>query len=205
MGNNNNNNNNNENNRIKTVILIVGISIIVLVSFMITPTDGKIYDSKYTFKATLTGKEEVPQVDTGGIGTAVFQLDGDTMKSQISVLNTGKVMEVHIHSGKKGENGDVIVNLYKSKDISKYINDNLANTTAVSSNNIQKSSSFSASRTFNDSDLTGPMEGKIMQDLTKTMQANEVYVDVHTKDYPTGEIRGQVIPEISTETGFQNK
>jgi CHRD domain len=42
------------------------------------------------------------------------------------------------------------------------------------------------------SSLTGPMKGKTLADLKTAMANGDTYVNVHTKDHPKGEIRGQI-------------
>ena len=45
---------------------------------------------------------------------------------------------------------------------------------------------------ISDSKLEGPLKGMQISDLTKLMEDNNTYVNVHTKQNPNGEIRGQV-------------
>ena len=42
------------------------------------------------------------------------------------------------------------------------------------------------------SKLEGPLKGKQISDLTKLIEDNDAYVNVHTKQNPNGEIRGQI-------------
>ncbi|WHZ11428.1 MAG: hypothetical protein OJF60_001867 [Burkholderiaceae bacterium] len=46
------------------------------------------------------------------------------------------------------------------------------------------------------SDPTSPMTGQatLSPDEAKMFEAGDMYINVHTKDHPTGEIRGQVMP-----------
>lgn len=41
-------------------------------------------------------------------------------------------------------------------------------------------------------DLVGPLKGKSIQKLFKLMEQGRAYINVYTKTYPEGEIRGQV-------------
>jgi CHRD domain len=45
---------------------------------------------------------------------------------------------------------------------------------------------------MSDSKLEGPLKGMQISDLTKLMEDNNTHVNVHTKQNPNGEIRGQV-------------
>ena len=67
------------------------------------------------FTAKLSGKNEVPPKVTKATGTAEFTLssDGKTMTYKVDVKDIDKVTMVHIHQGKAGENGPVVVTLFK--------------------------------------------------------------------------------------------
>jgi CHRD domain len=67
----------------------------------------------------------------------------------------------HIHSGKKGENGDVVVVLFKSDTPTGPMNGTLAQ------------------GNFTAADLKGPMAGKTIQDLVTAMKNGETYANVH--------------------------
>jgi len=85
------------------------------------------------------------------------------------------VTAAHIHSGKTGANGPILVTLFKTESpSSKPING------ILTSGNITNT------------DLEGPMAGKTLIDLTKAMELGETYVNVHSEEYPNGEIRGQI-------------
>ena len=153
------------------------------------------------YNATLTGSQQVPPVKTNGIGTASFELldDNKTLHYQINVLDVPKITGIHIHQGKSGENGDVIVNLYNSKENIFQNENKIENETKLSQ--IQSSSvtingntqsSLIASGTINDSDIKGPLLGKNISDLITLMQTKDTYVNVHSESYPDGAIRGQI-------------
>jgi hypothetical protein len=70
-----------------------------------------------TFRATLSGNEEVPPINTQATGSATFTVttDKNSMSYRIHVINIDKVTTAHIHSGKIGQNGPVVVTLFQSK------------------------------------------------------------------------------------------
>jgi hypothetical protein len=45
---------------------------------------------------------------------------------------------------------------------------------------------------FTEAELIGPLAGKTLDDLLIAIQENRAYVNVHTEQYPAGEIRGQL-------------
>lgn len=184
-------------------IIFIGC-IFIFASVLIISTIGNNYGLVHAqenteFTATLSGKELVPPVKTDGTGVANFKVSQSSLNYQINVLNAGTITTIQIHSGAVGTNGDVLVTLSKSKDnhanlfgdgsklseLSPKISD-IPSTT-------QRSSSFSASGNVQASDLTGPLAGKTINDLVSAMQSGNTYVNVHTEEYPNGELRGQII------------
>ena len=144
------------------------------------------------FTATLSGKEVVPPVKTGGTGMANFEVAEDSLSYQVNILNTAKVTSVQIHKGTAGTNGDAIATVFKPKDNGGNLIDDMPKISDISSIT-QRSSSFSFSGNIDESALTGPMKGKTISDLVLAMQSGETYVVVHTEDYPKGELRGQIL------------
>ena len=68
------------------------------------------------FTAKLSGKDEVPSKDIKATGTAEYTLsrDGKTMTYKVDIKDIDKITMAHIHQGKIGENGPVIVTLFKA-------------------------------------------------------------------------------------------
>jgi hypothetical protein len=119
-----------------------------------------------TFTAKLSGKDEVPPVNTQATGTAQFQLssDGKEINYDLTTTNLNGFMMAHIHQGKSGENGQPIttpLQMGKGKITS--------------------------------SDLHGPLAGKQISDLVDLMKNGGAYVNVHTQQNQNGEIRGQIM------------
>lgn len=149
------------------------------------------------YNATLSGNQQVPPVKTNGIGTASFELldDNKTLHYQITALDVPNITGIHIHQGKTGENGDVIVNLYHyNGNIFQNVNETKLSQIDSSSVTIngKTQSSLIASGTINNSDLKGPLLGKNISDLITLMQSKNTYVNVHSESHPDGEIRGQI-------------
>jgi hypothetical protein len=65
-------------------------------------------------KAHLTGKSEVPAADSDGSGRAEIRLNAKKGKVcyEITTKNINGASAAHIHAGKKGVNGDVLVPLF---------------------------------------------------------------------------------------------
>jgi hypothetical protein len=127
-------------------------------------------------RANLSGENEVPPVDTTATGTAEFNVSSDakTVSYKVNVKDINKVTMAHIHQGKNGENGPVVVTLFKSATPSGPMNGELAKGDATASK------------------LEGPLKGKQISDLIKIMEDGNAYTNVHTEQNPELEIRGQI-------------
>jgi CHRD domain-containing protein len=125
------------------------------------------------FTADLSGDDELPPVDTNATGIATFQSNGNTMNYQLSVSDLNNVTAAHIHRGDSDHNGKVVVNLYNNK--SKGPQNGLLSQGTITASN-----------------LIGPLAGHPLSDLIDIMDNGTAYVNAHTKDFPLGEIRGQV-------------
>ena len=133
------------------------------------------------FTAKLTGQDEVPPKDTKATGNFEMELsaDGTISNYVLNVANIGDVTLAHIHQGEKGINGPIIVTLYKS-----------ANPSGTSNGILSQGKVFSKL-------FEGPFAGKYITDLIKLISDGKAYVNVHTKQNPQGEIRGQLSNAVS--------
>jgi hypothetical protein len=163
---------------LSAVTILVTASVLILASTTIMTNVPKAFATTEAFVATLAGDKEVPPVDTNATGSAGFsQPHLSNMSFGIQVNDIEKVTAAHIHQGQEGENGPVIVTLFKA--------DNDTGTGPVNGQLVNGSIS-------NDM-LEGPLEGKSVEvDLAKVIQDGEAYVNVHTTGNPDGEIRGQI-------------
>ena len=143
------------------------------------PTDKKLHEEKkknVDFAAILTGREEVPVVDTLDTALATFQSreEKEDLKYSVKVTDTDKIKEVHIDIGKPVEKANVVAELYKSKTPSCEVMGNLCE------------------GNINSQQLKGPLKGKNTQELIKKMEKGEAYVDIVTEDNPNGKVRGKI-------------
>jgi hypothetical protein len=158
-----------------TAILTLVCSISIINSSDIMPNLLNVYATLAQFNIELTGNEEVPPVQTDATGSAQFTAPHfDNIGYSINVSNIDKVTAAHIHSGKQGENGPIVVTLFKAETPSSEAINGI-----LTSGNITNAN------------LEGPMAGKTLTDLTQSMELGETYVNVHSQDHPNGEIRGQ--------------
>lgn len=127
------------------------------------------------FNATLEGSQQVPPVNTTARGQAVIKFleNKNAVSYRLSLRNIQRMFQAHIHMGRRGTNGPVIAPMFNG---SPGISVNQANIMG----------------TITQSELTGPLEGRTIEDLVAEMEAGNTYVNVHTEPNPDGEIRGQI-------------
>jgi hypothetical protein len=133
--------------------------------------------------AVLTGAQEVPPVETDGIGFSFVLpvVRGHVLFYSLSVfgLPVEDVQQSHIHIGPAGENGPVVAFLYEAgDDIPR----------ACQSRPVP----CLARGALTAADLVGPLAGQPMTALAEEIAAGNAYVNVHTVAVPSGEIRGQL-------------
>jgi len=158
---------------VKTFLMIMP-----LVSFI------NIFADDNRFSTPLTGMEEVPPVNTNSTGIALFALVNNNINFKINVTNMENIIAAHIHSGEFGQNGDIIVPLFKPATPIDVLNGTLVEgkVTGV--------------------DLQGPIKGKTINDLVQLINNTKTYVNIHTEQYPNGEIRGQITSINATNFGI---
>jgi hypothetical protein len=133
-----------------------------------------------TFVAPSSGAQEVPPNDSLARGQAIFRLsaDGDELHYRLIVANLHNVTQAHIHLAPVGVNGPVVAWLYPSAPPAQMIPG--------------RSSGVLATGTITGTDLVGPLAGHDLSALIEAMEAGDTYVNVHTSQFPPGEVRGQI-------------
>jgi hypothetical protein len=131
---------------------------------------------KRSFKAELSGEEEVPPVKTKARGKATFKLSkgGDELTYLVTLKNIEDVTAAHIHQGQKGKNGPPVAPLFVEPKKPAIMG------TLYSEGRM---------RAY---ELIGPLKGKSLQSLVQMIEAGDAYVNVHTIKHPEGELRGQI-------------
>ena len=130
--------------------------------------------SEQKFIAKLSGKEEVPSNKSPSAGLAWVKITGDKIGYEVNVTDMDKVNAAHIHLAKIGKNGPIVLTLFKGGP-TEQVNGTVGEANVTASN------------------LEGPMKGKDLLDLVTAMKNGTTYVNVHTTDFPDGEIRGQLM------------
>jgi hypothetical protein len=130
------------------------------------------------FRTNLSGSAEVPPVATRARGQAIFQVADDAIGYRLIVANIENVTQAHIHIAPPGANGPVAVWLFPAAPPATLVPG--------------RSQGILAEGTITAADLVGPLEGGALEDLVAEIRSGNAYVNVHTSQYPPGEIRGQI-------------
>ena len=133
---------------------------------------NSVFAQEQKFTATLSAQEEVPPTNSQATGMSESTAAGGGIEYAIDASNIQGVTAGHIHSGKQGENGPVIVTLLKNES---------------PANEVSETGSITADK------LEGSMAGQQLSDLVTAMSNGETYVNIQTESYRTNrEIRGQI-------------
>jgi hypothetical protein len=121
----------------------------------------------------------VPPIKTNAKGQAIFKISEDdrtrSLLFKIALEEIDDVTVAHIHLGKEGENGPVVVTLFGP--LAKAVSIEGAVLTGIITRD----------------DLEGPLVGRSLSALYREICREKTYVNVHTLQHPDGEIRGQIV------------
>ena len=181
----------------ETIVKSLSWSFAVLTILLLCSVSAAVAPST-TFTATLSGKNEVPAVDTPATGSATFELsqDGAALNYTLSVSNVSDVTMAHIHIGAPGAKGEHVAPLYPEPTgapmggMSNGMNDAVPSQSNMASP--KRMNGVIAKGTIHASDLGGSLQGKTIADLVAAIKSGNAYVNVHTKAHADGEIRGQI-------------
>jgi hypothetical protein len=130
------------------------------------------------FATSLDGLQEVPVRRIGGTGRAEIQLNPDgTLGYRLNVANIPEVIAAHIHLGVPGQNGPVVAFLFESA----------SNPVTVGTERQLSAGTIRAADV-----IPRPGFDGTLATLVDRIRRGEAYVNVHTRAFPGGEIRGQL-------------
>ena len=155
------------------IMISVVVSFAATVAIFVTMVTGPTYNSILAFAQqplefviNLNGTEEVPPVQTEATGVAEITPGLDSIAYSINATNIEGVTAGHVHLGAPGENGPIVVTLFKYD---------------TPMNEVSENGTITADK------LEGPYAGKQISEIPET----PLYVNIHTEQNPNGEIRGQ--------------
>lgn len=135
-------------------------------------------DDGLEFEAELSGDQEVPPVETEATGEAEFEVNEEftEIKFKLKVKDTTGMLGAagaHIHCAPAGENGPIVVFLAGM----------------VPGGFVDE---FEAEAVLTDANVINDACGSNLLELVDAMLAGNTYVNVHSIDFPAGEVRGQI-------------
>lgn len=173
-----------------SLLLIAGLMLIIASCSKESSEDVKTQESREDshlkkgksvtiFAVHLTGDQEVPPNNSNAVGQAIFHLrnNGTELHYKLIAANIENIAQCHIHLAAAGMNGPVAVWLYPSGPPAQLIpgpfNGVLADGVITSAS------------------LVGPLVGMDLSVLIDHLTSGNAYVNLHTSQFPAGEIRGQ--------------
>jgi hypothetical protein len=144
------------------------VAVVMAVVFMASTASAQ----ELKFNAELTGAQERPTpVETEGEGEAKFETDGTVADFELKWKNlTASAFAAHIHCGGPEEAGPVGVTLFTGS----------------------KGTEGEVEGSFTGADPGNRCGWVTLADVLEAMAAGDTYVNVHSTNFPGGEIRGQV-------------
>jgi hypothetical protein len=138
------------------------------------------------FWSILTGNQQTPPVATDAIGYVGLKFQDDRTRLMYSVHaeHIAKVTAVYLYHIDNMQNGTIVLDLLHSPRELRSI-DKVVDKTPQG----KTKGTVSMGGAISD-DLQGQLKDKSLSDLHKLIDNGTVYVSIHTKDFPNGEIRG---------------
>jgi hypothetical protein len=137
----------------------------------------------YRYWSGLTADRLIPPVNTDARGYVGLKYQDDLSRFVFTVNaeNIGNVTGINVY---ENQNGTMVLDLMKGKRDLKF-DKRIINVTSEG----KMTGTFAAGGTTKDN-LQGELKGKSISDFYNLMVNGSLYVIVHTKDFPNGEIHG---------------
>ncbi len=161
------------------------IALVLPLAVVTSAAPGQAAGQGTTLTAQLRGSEQVPAVQTAGTGQFQGTIVGNkaiTYRLTFAGLSS-RVTMAHIHLGKRGANGGVIVWLCGGggKPSCPATGGSVRGT--ITAADVIALSGAQPAQRVQRGDLPG---------MIRAILSDDTYVNVHTTKYPDGEIRGQI-------------
>jgi hypothetical protein len=144
----------------------------------------------HNHRSHMTGDEEVPPNDSLGQGQTTFQVsrDNQSVSFRLIASNIENITQAHIHCGTAGTNGPVVVWLYPAPPAPPVVTPIPGRHDGVLS-----TGTFTNAHVIPRPDSAACPGGVAnLADVLAKIQSGGAYVNVHTQQFPPGEIRGQI-------------
>ena len=167
--------------------LLLVISVVQLSQLNISNPTVNAAENLDRFWSVITGDQQLPPVTTDALGYVglKFQEDRTTLVYIVNGEHIGKVTAVYLYQMDKGQNGTIVLDLLHSpRELIKGVDKVIVKTPEG-----KTIGTVSLGGATSD-DLQGRLKGKSLSDLHELIVNGTVYVSIHTKDFPNGEIHG---------------
>ena len=168
-------------------LLFFAVSVVAMVQLIYSVSIVYAAENLDRYWSVLTGEQQLPPNDTNALGYVglKFQDDRTRLVYIVNAEHIGKVTAVNLYQTDKGQNGTLVLDLLHSprelmKGVDKVVEKTLEGKTK---------GTISIGGATRD-DLQGQLKGKSLSDLHELIVNGSIYVSIHTKDFPNGEIRG---------------
>lgn len=166
--------------RQKFALAAIGATLVVGACSDEFPEISGLAPARQLFRAALTGTAErpTPVTTTASGASTITILDTNFIRVETLVSTIDSVTQAHIHAGDANTAGPVMVFLLSNVATGRA--PVTGSNRVLSVVDITRSTPFSSPFTFDS--------------LMTRIRAGTAYVNVHTRRYPGGEIRGQIAP-----------
>jgi hypothetical protein len=158
------------------------ISLIAILAILLTAVGAAAAGDMRTFTAKMTGAGHGNDSDALGSAQFKFNKDGESLSYRVFVKHLEDTTQAHIHlAPEPGGSGPIVLWLYPDAPPPLLIPGFFTG--------------LLGQRKVTASDLVGPLAGMTLEDLKQAMLDGRAYVNVHTNEFPAGEIRGDIHPK----------
>jgi len=152
---------------------------LVKISFSAEPVVDPIVFDPFLALAQLDDDQTVPRVHSRARGRAGYTVKPEFVSFTHAFRRLRNIRMAHLHLGERGEAGPVVANLLP------------ADFDPNNRRQVRRLSRVLSGKITAD-DLVGPLAGQSIGALAEAIQDGNIYVNIHTAQNPSGEIRGQL-------------
>jgi hypothetical protein len=165
----------------KIIISLLAAVVLILVSGSFVIAEHGSGEGTFMYKSDLAGSAEVPAIPTSTAGEVKVWVNEslDAAAYDITLTDGNAIIASHLHCAIEGENGPVFAFLFGNIPGGFNVDGLLAHFTLTDANILEAGSSCPTAIT----DIAS---------LKDALDAGEVYANVHSVIYPSGEVRGQL-------------
>ena len=167
--------------------LFFAVSVVAVIQLIYSVSIVYAGENLDRYWSVLTGEQQLPPNNTNALGYVglKFQDDRTRLVYIVNAEHIGKVTAVNLYQTDKEQNGTLVLDLLHSpRELM-----NGVDKVVVKTLDGKTKGTISIGGATRD-DLRGQLKGKPLSDFHELIVNGSVYVSIHTKDFPNGEIRG---------------